>query len=70
MDPNSGQLPSLLISLVGIVLDILAIVAPTALSDSGRSAILTIATAAIPVGLALYAYFRHQSAMTQLKLRK
>lgn len=67
MNLNPGQIPALVIALLGAVLDAVTIFAPTALTPAEKTAILTVATAAVPVGLAIYAYISHSVAQAAKK---
>jgi hypothetical protein len=65
-----GQLPALAMALVSAVVDLVAAFAPTALSPSEKTAIIAVASTAIPLGIALYSIFGHQMAMHQMAMRK
>ena len=68
MHTTPGQLPAMLMVLVSALVGVVAAFAPSALSLSEKTAIIAAAAAAVPVGVYLVAYFRHQTAMLKASL--
>lgn len=63
MNITPGQLPSLAMAFVSAVIDAVTLFAPSALNVSEKTAIVTVASAAVALGVALYSYFGHSAAM-------
>jgi hypothetical protein len=60
-----GQLPALVLAAVSGLLDVLTATGVLHLDAAQRTALITVASSAIALGIALYALFGHQMALKQ-----